>query len=130
VTWIDDTLAEFGRQLGIQSLGFGRHGVMQLELRSGAFLAVEPVRRGNRDEVLVYLGRPGGHDAGRLLRNALSKAHFSRGGPMAVQVALRGSGPDAIVLALVRLPERALTPQSLGHAVDYLVRWLDEAEYG
>lgn len=127
VAWVRDALAEFGRQLGIEQLSFGSHGVAQLVLQSGGLVAVEPVRRGDRDEVLIYLGRPVGHQAGALLQRALARAHWREGGPYPVQVALRGDGPDAMLLALVRLPERAFTGQSLAHAVDYLGRWLDEA---
>ncbi|HZY20501.1 MAG TPA: hypothetical protein VFE82_18675 [Ramlibacter sp.] len=127
MTWVHDTLAEFGRQLGIDRLDFGRHGVAQLQLASGGLIAVEPARRGDQDEILVYLGRPVGHQAASVLRTALANAHFRHGGPMQVQVALRGEGPEAILLALVRLPERAFTPQALARAVDFLQRWLDEA---
>ncbi len=43
-----------------------------------------------------------------------------------MQLALRGSGPDAQLLAMVRLPERAFTAPALTQAVDYLNRWQDE----
>lgn len=128
--WIDDAVAEFGKQLGIASLSLGRHGNAQLELGSGAVLTVEPVRRGQQDEVLVYLGRLVGHQLPRLNRLALAKAHHSRGGALAVQVASRGQGTDAMLLAVVRLPERGFTPQTLAHAADYLGRWLDAVAAG
>ena len=123
MSWVHDTVAEFGRQLGIEGLDFGAHGVAQLQLQSGGLLAVEPVRRGETDEVLVYLGRPTGFDAAGLLRRALVKAHHGQAGAMPVQVALRGDFPDALLLALVRMPERDFTLQSLGQALDYLRRW-------
>ncbi|MEO5671744.1 MAG: hypothetical protein ABIR26_13705 [Ramlibacter sp.] len=128
MTWVLDTVAEFGRQLGIDNLGFESHGVLQLQMRSGALLAVEPGQRGQTAEVLVYLLRPAGHMAAHMLRKGLAKAHFRHGGSMPVQVATRGTGPDAMLLALVRLPERSFTTQTLGQAVDYVGRWLDEVE--
>ena len=68
MSWVNDTLSEFGRRMGLELLGFGEHGVAQLVFQSGAVLAVEPVRRGEIDEVLVYLGRPLGFEAARLTR--------------------------------------------------------------
>lgn len=129
MSWVHETLAEFGRQqLGLPELGFGTHGVAQLQLQAGGLLAVEPVRRGDEDEVLVYLGRPLGFDGAALQRKALAKAHFSGADALPVQVALQGSPPDQLLLMLVRLPEREFTLQSLGHAVDYLGRWFEALE--
>lgn len=125
MSWVNDTLLEFGRRMGLTDLDFGEHGVVQLVFQSGAVLAVEPVRRGELDEILVYLGRPMGFDAQRLTRKALAKAHFSEAGARDVQVARRGDVPDAMLYALTRMPERDITPQTLDHAFDYLSRWHD-----
>lgn len=130
MSWIHDALAEFGHRLGIQHLDFGRYGVAQLAFEDGGLVALEPVRRGTQDEVLVYLARPVAHQAPLLVRGALAKAHLSHGGPMPVQVALRGNGPDALLLAGVRLHERAFTAQTLAQAVEFLGRWLDEVQSG
>ncbi len=128
--WIHDTVSDFGRQMGIDGLGLGSHGVTQLVFASGAVLSVEPVARPRGDEVLVHLARPVGHDAPALVRLALAKAARIPGGAPAVQVALRGSAAEAMLIALVRLPERGFTPQALGQAVDLLSRWLDEVQAG
>ncbi len=128
--WIHDTVGDFGRQMGIEGLDLGSHGVTQLVFASGAVLSVEPVEQASRNEVLVYLARPAGHEAPALLRLALTKASRVPGGAPAVQVALRGSAADAMLIALMRLPERGFTPQALGQAVDHLSRWLDEVRAG
>jgi type III secretion system chaperone SycN len=125
VSWVHETLADFGRQMGLPSLDFGAHGVAQLQMQSGGLLAVEPVKRGEVDEVLVYLGRPTGFDSAGLLRKALVKAHHSAAGALPVQVALRGDAPESLLLMLVRVPERDFTLQSLGQSVDYLGRWFE-----
>lgn len=133
MNWVHETLAEFGRELGLADFGTGQHGVAQLRSASGALLAVEPVRRGKPDgidEVLVYLGQPLGFEAEVLRRRAMEKVHFSHGGPYPVQIACRGEGPQAMLLMLVRLPERAFTRQALVHVVDYLYRWYDELRDG
>jgi len=125
MSWVNDTLAEFGRRLGLPALGFGTHGVAQLVLPSGAWLAVEPVHRGEIEEVLVYLGRPLGFDAPRRLRQALEKARFSEGGATEIQLASRGQGPDTALIVLTRLNARAFTPQALDQAFESLSHWVD-----
>lgn len=123
MNWIHHTLADFGRQLGLEHFGLGSQGVAQLRLSSGSQLAVEPCRRGDNEEILVYFSRPLGFDAVQYRRAALAKAHFSNTGPYAVQVATRGEGAQTELLMLIRLPQRGFTPQTLAHAVDYLDRW-------
>lgn len=130
MTWIHDAIAEFGAKLGLQQLGLGTHGAAQLAFEDGGFLTVEPVQRGGREEVLVYIGRAVGHQAAIATRVALAKAHVARGGPFQVQVSLRGKGVDAMLIAVVRVPDRSFTPQALTQAVDYLMRWQDEVQAG
>lgn len=124
-SWVNDTLAEFGRRLGISALGFGTHGVAQLALPAGGWLAVEPVQRGEADEVLVYLGHPLGFEAPRRLRQALEQAHFRQAGAFDVQVASRGQGAQTVLVALTRMPARAFTPQALDQAFEALSRWVE-----
>lgn len=126
MSWIHNTVAEFGRQMGIDRLELGGHGLVQLQLGSGSLLAVEPVRCGVLEEVLVYLMRPASHLSGRSLVMGLEKAHFSQGGMLPMQLAVRGDGPDAMLLGMVRLPERAFTGPALMQAVDHVSRWLDD----
>ncbi|MFD0669004.1 hypothetical protein ACT80S_14885 [Ramlibacter sp. MAHUQ-53] len=130
MTWIRDTVADFGRHIGIDSLELGPEESVQLTFASGSILAVEPTHRLDEDEILVYMGRPVGHQLAPLLRIAMTKAHVDHGGSMPIQVASRGTGPDAMLIALVRLPHRTFTPQALVHATDHLGRWLDEVSAG
>lgn len=130
MNWVQQTLEDFGRQLGLSSFGLGTHGVAQLRLASGALLAVEPVQRGRTDEVLVYFSQPLGFDATRLRQKALEKVHFSHSGPYAVQIATRGEGSQSELVIALRLPDRSFTPQALAHAVDYLDRWFSELRDG
>ncbi len=125
MSWVHDTLSEYGRQYGLTDLGFGSHGVAQLVFQSGAVLAVEPVSRGEVEEILIYVSRPVGFNGGRLLRRALVKAHFKEAGTLDIQVCSRGTGSGLALLALVRLPVRNFTLQALDHAFEYLNRWHD-----
>ena len=125
MSWVNDTLLAFGRQLGLETLAFSTHGVAQLEFQSGAVLSIEPVQRGDTDEVLIYLSRPVGFAAPQLMRQALHHAHFKEAGVLSVQVALRGQGAEAGLIALVRLPARDFTLQALDQAFNYLNHWHD-----
>jgi type III secretion system chaperone SycN len=129
MNWVHETLAEYGLQLGLGAWSLGRYGVAQLELQAGGLLAVEPVQSRN-PEVLVYLGRPLGFDGATVLRNALVRAHHSTGSALPVQVAVRGEGPDALLLVIVRVPEREFTIDTLSRMVEYLSRWSDGARNG
>ena len=106
MSWVNDTLQEFGHQMGVKDLNFGEHGVAQLVFQSGSVLAVEPVQREEISEILVYLSRPLGFDGPQILRSALKKAHYKQAGMLVVQVAVCGQDPDALLF-------------------DYLNRWHD-----
>lgn len=128
--WWLDTVREFGRQLGIEELTPGGHGLVQLVFADGGLLAVEPVEREQQDEVMVYLARPAGYDAAMLWRRALARAHHSQGLPRPLQVAVRGDGPQALIVALVRLQRSEFTLQALAHAFDFLDGWHQELRRG
>lgn len=127
--WVVDAVAQFGRQLGISRLGFGQGtNALSLAFADGGVLGLEQVQRDVQTEVLVYFSRPVGHQPLAILRTALRRAHVSQGGPWMVQVALSGQGTDTMLTAMVRLPERGLNAQQLGHATDYLDRWLSDLQ--
>jgi hypothetical protein len=61
--WLDTTLAEFGRQLGLPDLRLNAQGVVRLALESGKQLSLEPSLQNGHQEVLVAMGLPVGHAA-------------------------------------------------------------------
>src|SRR3569833_3734577 len=123
--WVEDTLAQFGRQLGLPTFTLEPYGVAQLQLEAGGLLAIERART-PADDVLVYLGRPLGFDWAAVLRRAMRRAHSSSASPVQVQVAVQGDGPEGLLLMMVRIPEREFTPQTLSRSVEFLGRWSDE----
>jgi type III secretion system chaperone SycN len=124
---LQNTLADYGRQLGIDRLQARADGALQLELASGVLVGVEAAPPGDEaTEVLVFQSRALRRDPGAMRLAALQKAHFSQGGPYPIQLAGSGQGTDSRLIAITRIPIRDFTPQALGHAVDYLSRWLDE----
>ena len=128
MNWMQDTLEEFGRQLGLPALRLSDSGVAQLDLQAGGMLAIEPSPGG--EEVLVYLGRPLGFEGAAVLRSALEHAHHDAAHPVAVQVGVRGSGPEALLLVVARIPVAEFTVPALGRVADYLGRWSDGVRHG
>jgi type III secretion system chaperone SycN len=125
MNWVNQTVADFGLQMGLADLDFGTHGVVQLMLQSGGLLAVEPVQHGDIEEVLIYVGQPLGFDAANKIIRALSCVHYSQNTRIPIQIASLDNTTDNLLIALVRLPIRDFTLQSLGHAFDYLNRWFE-----
>lgn len=123
--WIADTLAEFGRQMGIEDLQADTEGRLRLAFDNGNQLAVEQVEREGQDELLLYWVVPVGYQAGAWVRQALSRCHAEGPSRWPVQVGLRGAGAESLGVVLLRTPARGFTPQTLGQAVDHLRRWLD-----
>lgn len=124
MNWVHQTLAEFGQTLGIPDLDFGSHGVARLQMQSGAWYAVEPARRGEKDEVLVYLSLPCGFDSQRIVQRALKQIHYQHElGRWPLQIAFQGVGPEAALIVLTRMSDRSFTLQSLTDAFDFLERW-------
>lgn len=124
--WLDNTVAEFGRQLGLRDLRPNDQGVVRLILASGRPLSVEPDMRHGHQELLVALGHQVGHDATQHAQTALRMAHAQRFAPLDIQLAVSGHGVDTLLIASTRLPARAFTVQALSAVVSTLARWLDD----
>ena len=124
--WLDETLAEFGQQLGLPSLRLNAHGVVRLSLESGKQLTLEPMVRHGYPEVLLSLGDPVGHAAAAFAQAALQMAHVERFAPLDIQLALSGHGAETLLIATTRLSARACTPQALAVAIRSLDQWLDD----
>lgn len=127
--WVLEAVRQFGGQLGIANCQPNARGGLQLTLPSGGLLAIEPSQRdgqGSLPEVLVYATKPVGYQAALLVKAGLAKSLDSIAGPYPVQVALLGQGPDASLLALIRLAERDITLPMLEKTVEFLQRWMAE----
>ncbi len=122
--WIASTLAEFGRQIGIDNLQADDEGRLSLQFESGGQLSIEQIERSGQDELLIFWMTPVGYQAGTWVRAALVRCHDEGLTAWPVQVGLRGSGPDTMGLLLVRTPARGFTPQTLGQAVEHMSRWV------
>lgn len=126
MTWVQNALADYGRQLGFSALALDEHGVAQIELQSGWVLAMELVPRGSEEDVLVYLIRPLGYEGTSTKLKALKRTHYLQTPGLPLQLACRGDGPDEQMIVLTRMGSRRCTPQVLGQTFDSLRAWADE----
>jgi type III secretion system chaperone SycN len=113
MTWVDQTLAEFGRSLGVGPLSFDGRASIGLRVGSVGDLILERTER----EVLVALARDRPPPRSELLRQALELCHERRELRHPVHAGLQGG--DRLVL-LTRLPREEFTLTSLGHALEEL----------
>jgi len=123
VSWLDETLADFGRRIGVGPLSFGDKGFVQMSLSQGGMLGASHAG----DEVRLWLSRPLSHHQRSALERALAECDFRRGGAFALQAGLRGE--DELVL-LARIPERDFTTPALEQALDTLTRLHERARNG
>ena len=117
--WIDQTVEDFGRSLGIDRLGFTATPVIQLAFDRTGTLVLE--RAGGA--VVVYLARrlPLPLSSG-LGSRALELCHPRHGHPFAYAAGFRG---DDTLIFLVRIPETEFTLPTLQRAFDGLVQLHD-----
>lgn len=115
MNWLDATLSDFGRQLGLADLRFDASGLVQLGFEQDGSLGIE--RRD--EEVLIYLVRPLDYHDDTLAERALKLVERRQGWRFPLQA---GSLPGQRLLLLTRLPHRAFTLPALEEALQLLDR--------
>ena len=122
--WVQQTLVDFGRSIGIDNLTLNDQGVAQLQLQSGQLLAVEHVG----DEVLIYTAQMLAFEDTGLKLRALKATNFRNSGTYPLQIGVAGGGIDEMLIVLTRVPERKFTLPLLSHALDYLCKWYEAVQ--
>lgn len=117
--WIDETVAAFGRSIGIQGLDFDNNGVICLEIERMGVLFME-----SRDDgVLVYLARQMSGEANGWEEKALKLCHYKNGWPRQVYCGL--TDDDRLVL-LTRIPGREFVQAELEGTIALLSKIHDQ----
>jgi type III secretion system chaperone SycN len=115
MSWLDETLADFGRRLGVENLAFGSGGFVQMALSQGGMLGIAH----GEEEVKIWLTRPVAHGERDALEKALAECDFRKRAPFAVHAGLH---KDDGLAFLARIPERGFTTPALEQALDVLTR--------
>lgn len=113
MSWLDETLGDFGRRIGVGELAFGERGFVQFALSEGGMLGIAH----SPGEVRIWLARPLSRADRGAYERALVQCDFRRRPPLPLQAGLRGE--DELVL-LARIPERDFTTPALERALDVL----------
>lgn len=120
MSWVDDAVGTFGREMGFAHLRLPEQGAVELAFERRGTLALE--RAG--DDLLLYLQRDRSHRSPDRLARALELCHWRHDRNPPVRA---GSKDDRLVL-LVRLREWEVTPEALAQAFERLIRLMDEIE--
>lgn len=122
MNWIDQTIREFGHQIGIADLALSEHGSAQLQTQSGTVLGIEPVA----GAVLVYITAMLAFEEEGIKLRALRAADARRQPDFPLQIGVTGQGMETALIALTRIPERAFALPLLMQSFDTLRRWFDD----
>lgn len=120
---IEDTLAAFGRSLGMPDLRLRTNGSVVLSLQSIGTLAFDVAGR-TQDHVILSLSRPLPQNARVDHRELLKLAHVRHRSALPVHVGLR---QDQLVLAVV-IPDHEFTLPRITEAIRLLDRRHQSAE--
>jgi type III secretion system chaperone SycN len=115
VNWLEQTLHDFGRQLGLGELRLDGNNSAELALGQGGTLGFEHAG----GEVLVYLSRPLDYDTAAAYEEALRACDFRDSPAYALQAGVRG---ERELVLLARVPERQFTASALEQVLDILVK--------
>lgn len=118
MAWIEQSISEFGRSIGIASLALDTGGGLRLGTESGGAIEVHHQRDFQPPVVLVMMSEPAGFNRGTRLRTAMRLADFRRRLTVPVLVALDA---DQLVLA-TRMDERSFSHPALESVLDQLER--------
>ncbi len=120
MSWVDDAVGTFGREMGFARLRLPEQGAVELAFENRGTLALE--RAG--DDLLLYQQRQRQHRGIDRLSRAMDLCHWRHDRNPAVRAGVKD---DRLVL-LIRLREREVTPEAMAQAFERLVRLMDEIE--
>ena len=116
--WVERTIEEFGRSIGIPGLRFNSKGLVHLTLEAMGSLFVEKAD----GAVLVYLAREAPFLSVPALTKALARCHYEENHAYPVHAALRGENQ---LVFLVRMEQNDFTLPALETVITLLGRLHD-----
>ena len=113
MTWVDDTIRDFGLGMGMEDLSFNEEGLLCLAFETMGTLFLEY----NREDITIYLVREYPPHETAIAGRALSLCHYRQGLPFVMNAALRG---DNLLVFSALVPENDFSLPVLERAVDLL----------
>ncbi|AMO57847.1 hypothetical protein GZ77_12820 [Endozoicomonas montiporae] len=118
--WRDDVMADIGKGMGIEGLGFGESGVLSLNFERRGELYLEQ----QDDGVLMYLVRTiPVHDCLGLLVAALKECHYTKASRFPLQVGLKG---EEELLLFIYLANEEFTRPNIETSIDTLTQQFEK----
>ena len=118
MSWIDDTLADYGRSLGFDNLEFNDSRSATLRFERLGDLFIEEIEGG----ILLYIARAYDRLETNQLVNALSATHWELNPDFPVNSALH---EENTLVFSVSVPESEFNLPTLERAIDFLGRQHD-----
>jgi type III secretion system chaperone SycN len=118
VSWVDDTVAAFGRTIGIPDLALDERKRVDLALQDGCLIGIRHLVDRSEPELLLCRSRAVGSGASAAVRAALRLSNFRRPHSWPTQTALA----DGQLMLAMRIPERGFTLDALEQALGELDR--------
>ena len=118
MSWIEQSIKQFGRSVGISSLAFDGDGALRLGTGSGGTIELHHQHELSPPALLIIVSELVGFNRAARLRAALRLADFRQQAVSPLHVALDG---DQLVLA-TRMDERAFSHPALEAVLDQLDR--------
>lgn len=117
---LEQVLAEFGRDLGLEGLEPSANGNVQLRLASGALLGAST----QGEEVVLHYAEPAQHDVARLLFKGMQRVARAESATDPVQIGCRSTPQGDWLVAGTRLPLARLDAREVHRLGGYLQAWL------
>lgn len=130
MSWVDDAVAAFGRDMGLASLRLPEQGAVELAFERRGTLALERAAAAEGgvavagEDLLLYLWRDRPHAGPERLARALAACHWRHDRSPPVRA---GASGDRLVL-LLRFAAREVTPGAIAQGFDRLARLMDELD--
>ena len=129
MSWVDDAVTTFGRDVGLEALRLPERGAVELAFERRGTLALERAEGagggGGGDDLLLYLQRQRPHAGPERLARALALCHWRHDRAPPVRA---GATDDDRLVLLLRFGAREVTPEAIAQGFERLVRLMDELD--
>ncbi len=114
--WVNQTIAEFGQNIGIQGMALAEGGELQLVTEDGGSIGLIHAGELHPPQVIIYRAISLNYLTAGQLRKAMQLADFRLPRPSQVQTACS----DKHLIIAIRFPERSFITSSLEEGIAIL----------
>ena len=123
MSWVEDTIREFGAGIGMEDLRLSAEGLVSLDIEAMGTLFIEQTE----EDMLVYLVRQFPEYETDIYAGALAACHFSEALPFAIHAALHDENR---LVFIARMSRKEFSLPILEQVIDLLNRMHDNIAEG